>query len=57
MGDPIVTFNALVSYVTSLKEKLHPLIISTDIGVCFFTKANLCCHANSLLMQHANAFE
>jgi hypothetical protein len=57
MGDPIVTCNALVSCVTSLNEKLHPLIISTSIGVCFFTKANLRCHANSLLMQHANALE
>jgi hypothetical protein len=36
MGDPTVTSNALVSCVTSLKEKLHPLIFQLVL-VCAFS--------------------
>lgn len=50
---PIVTSNALVSCVISPKNKFQMSMTWTIIDVFFFTKANLFCHINSLLMKHA----
>jgi hypothetical protein len=50
---PIVTSNALVSCVISPKNKFQMSMTSSIIDVFFFTKANLFCHINSLLMKHA----
>jgi hypothetical protein len=53
--DPIVTVNALVSCVTSLKERFQPLITLTTTNDVFSTNTKLCCCTNSLSMKHANA--
>jgi hypothetical protein len=52
----IVISKALVSCVTSPKEKLQPSMTSTTIGVFFFTRIILCCCTNSL-MKHVDALE
>jgi hypothetical protein len=53
--DPMVTSSLLVSCIASL-EKIHGLLITfIDTNVVFFTKVNLCCRTNSLLMKHASA--
>jgi hypothetical protein len=53
--DPMVTSSLLVSCIASL-EKIHgSLITFTNTNVVFFTKVNLCCCTNSLLMKHASA--
>jgi hypothetical protein len=53
--DPIIIVNALVSCVTSPKEKFQPSITSTTTGVTFSTNTKLCYRTNSLLMKHADA--
>ncbi len=53
----MATFNALVSCVTSPNERFRPSMTSTRTSVFFFTKANLYCYTNFLLMKHADALE
>jgi len=53
--DPMVTSSLLVSCIANLEKKHGSLIIFTNSNVVFFTKVNLCCCTNSLLMKHASA--
>jgi hypothetical protein len=53
--NPMVIYNALVTYVISSKERLWPLITSIATSMVFFTKGNLSCCTNSLSMKHVNA--
>jgi len=53
--EPMVTYNGLVSWVTSLEERLWPLMNLTSIGVFFSTIANLYCHTIFLSMKHVDA--
>jgi len=47
--------NVLVSCVIGFDERLQPSMTLINTNVFFATKANLCCHTNSLSMKHANA--
>jgi len=51
----MATFNALVSCVTGLDERFRPSMTSIRTIVFFFTKANLYCYTNFLLMKQVDA--
>jgi hypothetical protein len=53
--DLIVTINALVPCVTSLRERFQSSIISIATCVTFSTNAKLCCHINYLSAKDENA--
>jgi hypothetical protein len=53
----MVTFNGLVSCVTSLDERFRPSTTSIDTSVLFSTRTNLYCHTNSLSIKHANVLK
>jgi hypothetical protein len=55
LWEPMVTCNGLVSCVIGLDQRLQPSLISTGIGMFFFTKANLYCHISSLSIKHVDA--
>jgi hypothetical protein len=50
----MVTFNALVSYVTSPNERFQALMTSIEICVLFSTRANSYCCTYFLLMKHVD---
>jgi hypothetical protein len=47
--------NLLISCVIGLGERFQLPMASTNIGMFFFTKANLCCYINFLWMKNVNA--
>jgi hypothetical protein len=55
--EPMVTFNGLVSCMTSFNDRFQPSMISIGIGVFFSIRANLYYHISSLSIKHVNALE
>jgi len=53
----IVISKALVSCVTSPKERFQPSMTSMTTSVFFFTRIILCCRTGFLLMKHVDALK